>query len=348
MIYTKIVAALIAAALLLSSSPTPDLGATPQVASMPIVLGYYTDQSDGSLKQYHSQFNLLATDTLNTDGNGNLVGSTPMQALKKADQYGIKAYALVSNYGEKGWDGQIAHQVLNNPTVKAQLIANMIKTVRNHDYIGINIDFEEVVPEDRQALSLFVRDTATEMRKYGKKTMVSVPAKTEDDIQNGWSGAFDYKKIGRYADLVQVMTYDEHGMWSEPGSAAGLSWIDASLKFAVTKVSPSKLLAGVPAYGNDWNLSDPSDESGGMMAWKNIRKLIREQSLTGKRDPQSKSMKAAYQADDGDRHVVWYEDAYSIKLKAQLVKKYRLAGISVYALGMEDAAFWSALQAGLK
>lgn len=348
MIIRKITAGLLAAALILTSGKTPGLADSNNAGTGPVVLGYYTDQSDASLERYHNRFNLLATDTLNTDAQGNLVGFIPEKALDAADRYGIDAYALVSNYGENGWDGDIAHDVLHKPTAKIRLIRNMLDTVRDNDYVGINIDFEEVRPEDREALSRFVRDTAREMRKFGKKTMVSVPAKTEDDPENGWSGAFDYKAIGSHADLVQVMTYDEHGIWGEPGSAAGLSWIDASLKFAVTEVDPSKLLAGLPAYGNDWNLSDPTDQSGGMTAWTEVRTLIRELNKVGTRDAESKSMMLRYTADDGDQHVLWYEDEYSIKLKARLVEKYGLAGISIYALGMEDQAYWAALRAGLK
>lgn len=347
MIVRKIAAGLLAAAFLLTQSQAAGSANSGKVEAEPVVLGYYTDQSDSSLARYHQRFNLLATDTLNTDSDGNLVGFVPQQALNAADGYGMDAYALVSNYGDNGWDGELAHRVLNEPAAQIRLIRNMLKTVRANDYVGINIDFEEVRPEDREALSRFVRDTAKEMRKHGKKTMVSVPAKTEDDPANGWSGAFDYKAIGHAADLVQVMTYDEHGIWGEPGSPAGLDWIDASLKFAVSEVAPSKLLAGIPAYGNDWNLSETGDDSGGMLAWTEVRKLLRELQATGTRDPQSKSMTLRYTAEGGARHVLWYEDAYSVKVKARLVGKYDLAGISVYALGMEDASFWKALQAGL-
>lgn len=348
MIIRKIAAGLLAAALILAQGKPLGHADSSSAVTGPIVLGYYTDQSDVSLKLYHNRFNLLATDTLNTDAEGNLVGFIPEKALDAADRYGMNVYALVSNYGENGWDGDIAHRVLNEPAAKIRLIRNMRDTVRANDYVGINIDFEEVRPEDREALNRFVRDTAKEMRKFGKKTMVSVPAKTEDDPENGWSGAFDYEKIGNHADLVQVMTYDEHGIWGEPGSAAGLNWIEASLKFAVSEVDPSKVLAGVPAYGNDWNLSDPSDDSGGMLAWTKVRTLIRELNMSGTRDAESKSVRLRYTAEDGDKHVLWYEDEYSIKLKSRLVGKYGLAGISIYALGMEDQAYWTALQAGLK
>ncbi len=313
----------------------------------PIVLGYYTGDSKESLEPYRLDMTMLATDTLNTDAEGELIGFVPEKAVREADKFGMETYALVSNYGENGWDGEIAHQVLTNARAKINLIRRMRDTVRAHNYDGVNIDFEEVRPEDREALSRFVRDAAAEMRRFGKKTMVSVPAKTEDDPENGWSGAFDYAELGRRADLLQVMTYDEHGIWGEPGSSAGLPWMDASLKFAVSQVPASKLLAGLPAYGNDWNLSDPDDRSGGMLKGADAKALAKKFKTPGVRDPKSLSMVLRYTAPGGDKHEVWYEDAYSVKMKTRLVGTYKLAGISVYALGMEDESFWNALRSGL-
>lgn len=341
----RITTGLLAAALLLGGggSAVEDVYAR----TGPIVLGYYTGDSQESLAPYRLDMTMLATDTLNTDAEGELIGFVPEKAVREADQFGMETYALVSNYAENGWDGEIAHQVLTNARAKINLIRHMRDTVRTRGYDGINIDFEEVRPEDREALNRFVRDAAAEMRRFGKKTMVSVPAKTEDDPENGWSGAFDYAELGRYADLLQVMTYDEHGIWGEPGSSAGLPWMDASLKFAVSQVPSSKLLAGLPAYGNDWNLSDPDDQSGGMLKWTDSRALAKKFKTPGVRDPKSLSMVLRYTAPGGDKREVWYEDAYSIKIKARLVGTYKLAGISVYALGMEDESFWQALRSGL-
>ncbi|WP_256972568.1 glycosyl hydrolase family 18 protein [Saccharibacillus sp. O23] len=341
----RITTGLLAAVLLLGGggSSVEDVYAR----SKPVVLGYYTGDSQGSLERYRPYMTMLSTDTLNADENGDLIGFVPEKTVREADKFGMETYALVSNYGENGWDGEIAHRVLTNARAKINLIRQMRETVRTSGYDGINIDFEEVRPQDREALNRFVRDAAAEMRRFGKKTMVSVPAKTEDDPENGWSGAFDYAELGRHADLLQVMTYDEHGIWGEPGSSAGLAWMDASLKFAVSQVPSSKLLAGLPAYGNDWNLSDPDDRSGGMLKWTDARALAKKFKTPGVRDPKSLSMVLRYTAPGGDKHEVWYEDAYGIKTKTRLVGTYKLAGISVYAMGMEDDSFWKALRSGL-
>lgn len=84
--------------------------------------------------------------------------------------------------------------------------------------------------------------------------MVSVPAKSADDQKDDWSWPYDYAKIGKYADCVQVMTYDEHGIWGDPGSVASTSFIKSSLQFSVKKIKDNKVIMGIPAYGYDWDV----------------------------------------------------------------------------------------------
>lgn len=319
-------------------------------STKPLVLGYYTDASPVAFNKYHRYMNQMSTDTLNTDAEGNLIGSVPKQAVQQANQWNIGTFALISNYGETDWDPDAAHKVITDPTARKKLIARLLKTAKQNHYKGINLDFESLVPEDRDALSAFVRDTAKVMKANGLQTMVSVPAKQQDNPEDGWSGAYDYQAIGNAVDWLQVMTYDEHGVWSEPGSSAGKAWIENSLAFAVKQVPSSKVLMGLPAYGNDWNVTQTKaghNDANLMLSWKETAALLAKHHVTGKRDQASGSMVARYTDPKGDQHEVWYEDIVSITQKTKLAHTYQLAGVSMYAIGMEDESFWKAVKAGL-
>ncbi|MEW4369782.1 glycosyl hydrolase family 18 protein [Paenibacillus kandeliae] len=324
---------------------------SPYAQASPLVLGYYTEASAQAFTNYHPYMNQLSTDTLNTDAEGNLIGTTPRQAIQQARQWHMSTFALVSNYGETDWDPHAAHEVMTHPSARKKLIAGLLQTVKQNRYTGVNLDFESLVPEDRDALSAFVRDTAKVMKKNGFQTMVSIPAKQQDDLKDSWAGAYDYAAIGKAVDWLQVMTYDEHGTWSEPGSSAGRDWIQASLAFAVKEVPARKILMGLPAYGNDWNVKQTASgeyADNTMVPWKATTSLLAKYHTTGTRDQASGSMVAHYTDTNGEPHEVWYEDATSIRQKAKLVQNYHLAGVSMYAIGMENEDFWKAVQAGLQ
>ncbi|MBI3980030.1 MAG: hypothetical protein HY331_17800, partial [Chloroflexi bacterium] len=44
------------------------------------------------------------------------------------------------------------------------------------------------------------------------------------------------------------------------------------------------------------------------------------------------------------QHVVWLEDAASVRARLTLVDKHGIAGIAVWRLGQEDPAVWPLIQ----
>ena len=73
-------------------------------------------------------------------------------------------------------------------------------------------------------------------------------------------------------DVMQLMTYDENGSWGEPGPSAGLDWVEQSVKYAASMVAPAKISFGIPAYGYDWDLTDPSNNT--QIVWTAIAPLV--------------------------------------------------------------------------
>jgi spore germination protein YaaH len=313
-----------------------------------IVLAYYTNISGIDLNTYGSKLTQVSMDTENTDINGNLVGSVPTEAVSYANNHGLVSYALVSNYNDAtgGWDSEVAHTVMTDAAAKSNLINNMLNLLKTNHYKGINIDFEGILGTDGANFTSFVHDVAAIMHQNNLLTMVSVPPKSKDDPVDTWASPFDFTSLGKDVDLLQVMTYDEYGIWSGPGPVVSTSLITKALNYAISHVSPQKILMGIPAYGNDWNLSDATGKSNRLIYWKNIPKLIFDNNATPVRDAVSGSMHFTYIL-NGNNHEVWYEDATSIAQKTNYTISYGLAGVSVYSLGEGDANFWNAIHAGL-
>ncbi|MDB5054635.1 MAG: spore protein [Bacilli bacterium] len=314
-------------------------------ASSPVILGYYTpDQaSDNSLSTNYSYITHMSTDTFNVNSQGNIVGTAPTNAISFAKSKNITTYACISNFGTTDFDSALAHTVLTNTTAKNNAISNLVNLVKNNGYKGVNVDFESVLKTDRTALSNFVRDLANSLRPLGYQTLISAPAKTVDNPNDDWSGAFDYASLGQNVDYVQVMTYDENGPWSAPGPVAGKDWMEQSLQFAVSTVPASKVLMGLPAYGYDWNLTTNNANDGKQIAWKDIPALISSTGAVPQWDTATSSPHFTYTAGDGSNHVVWYENVQSITVKSGLYNTYHLGGISMWAMGLEDASFWQAV-----
>jgi spore germination protein len=317
------------------------LAAWPACAA-PSVMGYFEGSgSVRSLHQFAGQLRIVAADQFAVDAQGALTGSVPASLARIAASHGLSVLVTVSNWGRGGFSPAIAHAILTAGAAQDAAIANMVAAAGT--YAGINLDFESVKRTDRAGYTAFASSLASALHQHGKLAVLSLPAETQDNPNDSWTGAYDYAALGRSADLLQVMTYDENGPWSKPGPVAGLDWVTACLQFSQTIVPPGKISLGVPAYGYDWNLTRGS---GSQIAYAAVPALLHQTGAAAQWDSATSSPWFDYTAADGSSHVVWYENARSITRKAALAAAQGVQGISMYALGFDDTDFWHAVARG--
>ncbi|WP_233164108.1 glycosyl hydrolase family 18 protein [Chromobacterium sp. ASV23] len=321
------------------------MGAAVQAA--PMVLAYYSGYPGNyaALSKYSANFNAAAIDFYNITAQGVVKGNgddAPDDAIAFLRGKKIAAYGCVSNVDGKGnWSAGIAHAVSTSALQPA--VANLVKFAQQNGFAGINVDFENVAQGDRYNFGNFVQTLARALHAKGLKLIVSVPAFSGADYDHPANYGYDLQALGAGADYLQIMTYDERIPDWSPGPVAGSDWMENDLDYAVSLVPAGKILNGIPAYGYDWQ----REGVGGMLHWKDTQALIDRYGAQPSYDAGTNSWTFRYGAADGSLHTVWTENARSVALKASLVNAYGLGGTSLYALGMDDAKFWSAVKRGL-
>ncbi|WP_275118319.1 glycosyl hydrolase family 18 protein [Alkalihalobacterium chitinilyticum] len=312
-----------------------------------INLGYYTKywhtdmSSYNSLTSFHSYLNTIAVTSYDVTARGTIEGFDASEAVTFAKENGVAPFVTIQNK----FDPAMTHTILSSVALRTTTIQNMLELVQTKEYDGINLNFENMYASDRALFNEFVRELVDVFHAHNYPVIVSVPAKTGDFPTWAWSGTFEYRTIGELADYVQVMTYDQHGSWGEPGPVAGLNWVENVLKYATSEMPAEKILIGLPAYAYDWNLDQPS--SSRAITWRNVKTLLNTTNATVQWDHQSQSPFFHYTDANGHQHTVWFENEKSITLKTELVHKYQLGGVSTWRMGQEDEAFWNAVHEGL-
>ena len=318
----------------------PDIYSFPADAD---VLAYYVDWNDSAtcFSAYANCISSVSIDSYYVDQEGNVRGDTPTDFLEEAKTAGVEAYLCVTNYAD-GWDSDCAHSILSDTTARDNCITNLIDICVQNDYFGINIDWENIYPADRTLFSGFIEELSDRCGENAISLIVSIPAKAFEDLTNTWSGAFDYAALGQSADMLQIMTYDQHYSGGPAGPIAGLYWVRSVLDYAVSLVSPSKISLGIPAYGCDWELG----RSGGAHSFilSEVDDLLSDNTSSLHWSDTCASPWIRYQADDGTTHIAWFENRDSIEAKLSLVGEYHLVGISIWNLGSGNSDFWAAVQ----
>jgi len=305
-------------------------------------LGYYfTSSSYQSLQNEINVLTEVSFDYYNVGKTGTVTGSAPAEGRQLASSNtNIKQFMVASNYAGRAFNRKVGHAILSNPTHRATAVSNLVSLAESGSYSGVNIDFENISSGDRSSYSVFIEELAQALHAKSLLLVISVPPKQADDPTDSWSGAYDYATLGQYVDIMQVMTYDENGPWNprDPGPVAALDWVEACINYTMTVVPKSKISVGVPAYGYYWNMKTGK---GGSFNYANTAKFLAGKEIYW--DAASSSPFSKWTEPNGDKMVAWFENAESISLKGQFVKSIGVHGVSVWALGDDNTAFWQAL-----
>lgn len=319
-------------------------GANTDVKTKKMVLGYYTEDYPGDMLSYNSllknnsQLSDVAFFNYLVDQNGNLTTGQPVsQGLELADSCDLKKLALVHNMGKYNM-AQTAHQVLSIEKNRKNLGKNILSLVQENGFDGVNIDLEGVPPGDRAFYNKFLAELKQMFKPYGYLLTVSIPAKTADNPFNTWNGAYDYRTIGQTADLVALMTYDEHWKGGAPGPVASLPWVQKVLDYSIKTIPRDKVLMGIPAYGYNWSAAGNST-----VRWYETASVTAKYPWARWNDYFSTPYLIYYKK--GVKHELWFENKYSLRIKLDLANNYGIAGIALWRLGFEDASFWETLRA---
>jgi spore germination protein YaaH len=318
----------------------------------PHTLAYYTgtEESYASLQTYSDYLDMLSIDVYAVQDDGSIAGTDDLGAADYAFAHGIAAYVCVSNYRDEplyDFDPQLARAAIQ--THKETFLSQLVDIADDEHYAGVNIDLESIaysddIEADRAAFTAFIQELAARLHAVDKELIVSVPAKSAESPEDDWAYPYDLAVLGQAADYLQLMTYDQHGPWSDPGPLAGLDWVMETTAYAAELVDPAKLLLGLPAYAYDWDLqayTAGEADAVGELYWTDMPGLLALPGAQVGRDAAADSPVLHYSR-DGHEHEVWYEDAASISAKASLVERYKLGGVAVWALGQEDESFWQA------
>jgi spore germination protein YaaH len=230
------------------------------------------------------------------------------------------------------------HSILSGPGVRAGVIARLVGLVREHGYDGINVDFENGVATDRDALTAFVSDLAARLHAIGKRVSVEVSPKFEHTT-TGRSGFYDYAALSRAADRVFVMNWGWHWETSTPGAPDDMELSRKVADYVASMPNKARFVLGTHLYGLDWPNGGGPSNGATPLEYTDVRALIARYGAAPVLDPAADAWVFTYTDDAGVPHEVWYADAATIARRVRLARERGL-GIGFWRLGNEDQRIW--------
>lgn len=243
------------------------------------------------------------------------------------------------------FNNNLIHQLVTDDVVSGQLLDNLVSVMQQKGYGGIDIDFEFILAEDRDAFTAFVEKTVEVMHENGFVVSVALAPKTSADQKGLLYEGKDYGALGNAADEVLLMTYEWGYKYGPPMAVAPLNMVRRVVDYAVTEIDPAKINLGVPNYGYDWPLPFVRGETEARTIGNVEAVQIAIQNGADIRfDDTARSPYFEYLDERGTGHVVWFEDARSIRDKYALLPEYGLKGIGVWQIMRWFRGMWLAEQ----
>ena len=312
--------------------------------------------SVNSFLAHSKQIDLLVPTWYDVDANGLVTGAPNDLVMNRAQSEKLPVMPIVAMFNKKGF-----HSFANDPAAQDRMNQALIRECKLHGYVGFQFDFENIDWIDRDALSALVKMSAEVLHKEGLQlsiaTVPNAPGYPGSGgfakwIYTNWRGAYDLAAIGKYVDLVCLMTYDQHTRWTTPGPVAGWQWTVDNMEYALKVVPREKLSLGIPLYGYHWFTGAPTvDKTTGdekpnpeaeYIGTPNA--LLLAQEYGGKPEWDAEDHSAYfYFYRDQMREWIYYTDLRTFKDRFQLIEQNGLDGFCSWVLGEEDPAIWGFL-----
>ena len=278
---------------------------------------------------------------------GELIMPTPYDTflISAALQAGVRPVLTLTPLGPDGnFNNALISAVVNDPAAKDNLLSNLLATVQEKNFQGVDIDFEYIRPEDRLPFADFVADVRNFLSPYGYHVSVALAPKTSDTQAGLLYEGKDYRLLGEAADSVLLMTYEWGYTYGPPMAVAPVNKVREVVEYAVTRIEPSKIDLGIPNYGYDWTL--PFVQGSSRATTVSNQEAVRiaiEAGVPIQFDEVAMSPFFRYEK-DGQMHEVWFEDVRSYQEKFALLPAYGLRGMGYWQIMRFFRPNWLLLQ----
>jgi spore germination protein YaaH len=349
--------------LVAADPPDPQLAGTTN--KQPLVVGaWLRSGSSAPLRQlvvivatHLKSYNEISAFSYTVERDGSLTANDPVSDGVLVDFARANNIRVVPTVAST-WDSRNIVGVLSDPKLRANHVNAILQVARSPLIDGIDIDYENLPPESRQAFADFITQLAFYLHSEGKTLSVTLPAKVRTDDGGTLTRYADFAALGQVADQIRVMAYEYHGKAGGPGPNAPIWWIRQVMSYTVSQVPHEKVILGIHLYGYDWGGKETT-----ALWWSDI------QALKQRYDGQERYVESDARGSVGEtvltyeaprnpycpldffdcapnfleKHTVWFVGSRYVAEAWKSVKEMQLGGMVMWRPGGEDPAIWDVI-----
>lgn len=271
--------------------------------------------------------------------------SDDTRIIEESRQAGVRPVLTFTPLGADGrFNNNLVSALVGSRELQQKIIWELGRTMQAKWYEGLDIDFEYIRREDREAFAAFVGFATRVMNLFGYPVSVALAPKTSRDQPGLLYEGVDYRLLGMAANRVMLMTYEWGYTYGPPMAVAPINMVRRVVDYAVSEIPREKISLGIPNYGYDWSLPYVRGVTRAQtLGTLEAIRLAIDHGVEIRFDETAMSPYFRYWQ-YGIQHEVWFEDVRSLKAKFDLVKEYGLSGVGYWQLMRYYRANWLLLE----
>ena len=224
-----------------------------------------------------------------------------------------------------------AAALLRDPALQQTLAANVLQTMLEKGYEGLDVDFEYLGRDLAEPYAAFIQLLRDTLAPYSLPLITALAPKTSAAQPGALYEGHNYASLSPASDAVLLMTYEWGYTYGPPMAVAPVGAVRRVVEFALTQMDAAKILLGFPNYAYDWTLPFTAGATRAQSIGNEAAPLLAAQyGAEIQFDTQSQTPYFTYLDEAGQPHEVWFEDVRSAQAKFALLPEYGLLGLGYW------------------
>jgi spore germination protein YaaH len=322
-------------------------------------LFYYYDNANAweSLRANIDQVSIIAPGRFSIDEDGMVWGEVDQRVIELGREHGVPVMPLVVN---PGFNQETLHRFLTSDPARRRAVEALVELCRRNGFAGIQVDFENLSIDDRDAFTRFFRELGDALHGEGYRISAAIvhrpdelpgPTAYHKWLFRNWRAGYDLAELGRVADFLSIMSYNQHTRRTPPGPQHGLPWMRDVAEYFLEHVPATKLSLGIITNGMHWYTShderiqpEMARSYSRVVGYREAMGLVDRYDATLHWDEEQQTAFTWF-SNGGTFEWIFLENARSFAARLGLVDEYGMRGFSVWVLGSEDPEIWDVLRA---
>jgi peptidoglycan-N-acetylglucosamine deacetylase len=293
--------------------------------------------AQSSLERHLGNIDVVVPDWFSIPGPGcELVEHIDAPTQRIVNSRDVMVIPRIANLSGQDWRPRQVATMMRDDDARHCLVDKVVSRLVALEADGVNVDIEELAPEDSEPLLELLVDLKNALHKKGLRLTVDV---------SFYDPAYDIEYIGQVADAVLVMAYDQHYPASKPGPISGDEWFRKSVTEALQRMDKNRIVVALGAYCYDWadGTTDGVKTQGEGLSFREAMDRARAAGAVPEFEAEAENARFAY-TDEGERtHDVWCQDALSAWNQTATLAQNGLSRVGLWRLGTEDETLWKFL-----